>query len=82
MSYYPDGKREIMPESDFVLVDRCFQAGDFVKRSIDDVRSGIVERISVKAKLAHVISGEMVDGWKTIEDVDPTGEIDVGDYVV
>lgn len=36
--------REILPESKLTLLDRMYQPGDLLKRSIDDVRSGIVTR--------------------------------------
>jgi ubiquitin-conjugating enzyme E2 O len=82
VSFFPSGRRDILLESEFLLVDRSFQPGEFCKRSIDDVRSGVIEKTHVKARLAHAISGEILDGWKTLDDVDPTGEADVGDYVV
>ena len=36
--------REILSESQLTLLDRMYQPGDLLKRSIDDVRSGIVTR--------------------------------------
>lgn len=36
--------REILPESKLMLLDRMYQPGDLLKRSVDDVRSGIVTR--------------------------------------
>jgi len=46
------------------------------------MRSGVVTRVHVQAQLAHAISGEPVEGWKTSKDLlhKPDGE--VGDYVV
>lgn len=40
-------QREILPESKLELLDRMYQPGDLLKRSIDDVRSGIVTRYAV-----------------------------------
>ena len=37
-------QREILPESRLILLDRMYQPGDLLKRSIDDVRSGVVTR--------------------------------------
>lgn len=44
VSFYPQGAREILPESELNLVDRVYQPGDLLKKSIDDVRAGIVTR--------------------------------------
>ena len=50
VSFYPTNggpdhhHREILPEAKLTLVDRMYQPGDFLKRSIDDVRSGVVTR--------------------------------------
>ncbi|TFK30803.1 hypothetical protein FA15DRAFT_662855 [Coprinopsis marcescibilis] len=74
--------REIIDESEVILIDRGLQIGDFCKRSVDDVRSGVVTDVKVKARLAHVISGEVVEGWKTNEDLLEKQGADVGDYVI
>ena len=42
MSYFPRPVREIISEDKLTLVDRMYQPGDLLKRSVDDVRSGIV----------------------------------------
>ena len=42
MSYFPRPVREIITEDKLTLVDRMYQPGDLLKRSVDDVRSGIV----------------------------------------
>jgi ubiquitin-conjugating enzyme E2 O len=81
VSFFPSGRREILPESDFILVDRSFQPGDFCKRSIDDVRSGVITAIEVKGILEHAISGSPVEGWKSMEDLEIRKEADIGDYV-
>lgn len=47
VSYFPRPLREILPESQLTLVDRMYQPGDLLKRSIDDVVSGVVTRYVV-----------------------------------
>ena len=42
MSYFPRPVREIISEDKLTLVDRMYQPGDLLKRSVDDVRSGMV----------------------------------------
>ena len=42
VSYFPRPIREIIEEDKLTLVDRMYQPGDLLKRSVDDVRSGIV----------------------------------------
>lgn len=37
-------QREILSEPKLTLLDRMYQPGDLLKRSVDDVRSGIVTR--------------------------------------
>ena len=44
VSYFPRPVREIISEDKLDLVDRMYQPGDLLKRSVDDVRSGIVTR--------------------------------------
>jgi ubiquitin-conjugating enzyme E2 O len=81
VSWFETGTREILFESKLTLVDRLFQPGDFVKRSIDDVRSGVVTSIDVKGKLVHSISQEPVEGWKGLSDLGGETEVFMGDYV-
>jgi ubiquitin-conjugating enzyme E2 O len=81
VSWFESGLREILPETSLVLVDRLFQPGDFVKRAIDDVRSGVVTSIDVKAKLVHSITGEPLEGWKSLGDLGGETEVFMGDYV-
>jgi ubiquitin-conjugating enzyme E2 O len=82
VSFLTDGgEREILPESELKLVDRTLQPGDFCKRSIDDVRSGVVTGVQVQGRVEHVISGESV-GWKTLDDIEHRVEAEIGDYVV
>ena len=42
VSYFPRPSREIVPEAQLDLVDRNYQPGDLLKRSVDDVVSGVV----------------------------------------
>jgi ubiquitin-conjugating enzyme E2 O len=82
VSFFPNGVRDILPESNFVLVDRSFQPGDLCKRSIDDVHSGVVTSVEVKARLAHAISDEPVEGWKSVDQFERSTMAEVGDYVL
>jgi len=82
VSFFPTGIREILPESDFTLVDRSFQPGDYCKRSVDDVRSGVVTSIDVMASLAHAISNVPVQSWVNIKDLEHDVDVDVGQYVL
>jgi ubiquitin-conjugating enzyme E2 O len=82
VSFFPSGRREILPESEFTLVDRTFQVGDYCKRSVDDVCSGIVTSVNVKGRLVHAISGVPVEGWISKQEFDARTEPEIGDYVV
>ncbi|KAI6108452.1 hypothetical protein EDD16DRAFT_82091 [Pisolithus croceorrhizus] len=82
VSFFPGGVREIVSEADYTLVDRTFQTGDYCKRSIDDVCSGVVVGTNVQAKLVHAITGEPVEGWKDVKDLRHSTSINGGDYVV
>jgi ubiquitin-conjugating enzyme E2 O len=76
------GEREILPESDLRLIDRTVPPGDFCKRSIDDVRSGVVINARVKGRIEHVISGERIAGWRTLDELESRTDAEIGDYVV
>lgn len=82
VSFFPDGIRDILPESTFSLVDRNFQPGDLCKRSIDDVSSGIITSVETKVRLAHAITGEHIDGWKGLEDLVKSTTAEIQDYVL
>lgn len=83
VSFLSDGgTREILPESQIKLVDRTLQAGDFCKRSIDDLRSGVVTNVRTRARLEHVINSESVAGWRSADDVLQRRDAELGDYVV
>ncbi|KAJ7102087.1 hypothetical protein B0H15DRAFT_813134 [Mycena belliarum] len=73
--------RQILPEADLVLVDRAFHPGDFCKRSVDDLRSGVVTRTRVNGRCEHVVSGERLEGWTTLEELSDRTYAEVGDYV-
>jgi len=74
--------RQILPESDLRLVDRTLQPGDYCKRSVDDVRSGVITNASVMGHLAHAISAVPVsDGWRAVNDLEDKRDADIGDYI-
>ncbi|THH08339.1 hypothetical protein EW145_g2772 [Phellinidium pouzarii] len=81
VSFYPNNSREILPESDFKLIDRPMQAGDICKRRYEDVQSAVVTNVDVKFKVSHAVSGLELDEWKTINDVKEFDDIAVGDFV-
>lgn len=81
VSFFPTGTRQILPESSLTLVDRIFQPGDLCKKSIDDVQSGVITSVDVKARLEHAVTGESVPGWKSMSDIESPADVDVGDYV-
>jgi ubiquitin-conjugating enzyme E2 O len=81
VSWLDSGLREILPEKALQLVDRTFSAGDFCKRSVDDVQSGVVSSIEVKGRLVHAISQAPIEGWKTMADLEGATEVFLGDYV-
>jgi len=81
VSFFPNGIREILPESEFTLVDRTFQPEALCKRSIDDVLSGVITSVDVKGRLEHAISGEPVPDWKSMNDIETPADVDIGDYV-
>lgn len=74
-------KRDIVTGPNLRLVDRVLRPGDFCKRAHDDVRSGVVVDARVKGRMAHVISGEGIPGWKTMDDVEERKYFELGDYV-
>ncbi|KAI0355359.1 hypothetical protein OH77DRAFT_1403203 [Trametes cingulata] len=82
VSYFPRPVREIVSEDVLELVDRMYQPGDLLKRSVDDVRSGTVTSAHVKARLEHAVSGQPIPGWKSMDEVESAVEIDMGEYVI
>ncbi|KAF9455069.1 hypothetical protein P691DRAFT_691418 [Macrolepiota fuliginosa MF-IS2] len=82
VTFLPDHhEREVLSESELRLVDRTFVPGDICKRTVDDVRSGVVLKTSTRGRLAHVISGEEVPDWKTRNDVEESQVVVPGDFV-
>ncbi|KAH7106773.1 hypothetical protein BKA62DRAFT_631682 [Auriculariales sp. MPI-PUGE-AT-0066] len=82
VSHLPTGKREIVLEPDFVIVDRSFHVGDVCKRSVNDVRSGIVLRSEVSARLAHAITGVALKDPVPSNKLRPSVDYFVGDFVL
>ncbi|KAG5653348.1 hypothetical protein H0H81_000970 [Sphagnurus paluster] len=83
VSFLTDGgEREILPESELTLVDRTLQPGDFCKRTIDDVQSGVVTNVHVKGRVEHAISGDSVQGWRTLDQLETRVDAEIGDYVI
>ncbi len=74
-------ERGVLTESELRLVDRTIPPGEVCKRTIDDVQSGVVLNVHVKGRLAHVISGEEIPGWKTLGDLEDRQGPEIGDYV-
>ncbi|GLB35998.1 putative ubiquitin-conjugating enzyme family protein [Lyophyllum shimeji] len=82
VSFFAEGgEREILPESELRLVDRIIQPGDLCKRTIEDVQSGVVTGVHVKGRIEHAISGEPVEGWKTLDELETRVDAEIGDYV-
>ncbi|THH34055.1 hypothetical protein EUX98_g169 [Antrodiella citrinella] len=82
ISFYTKGTREILPESKLQLVDRSYQPGDLLKRSVDDVQAGVVTSIEVTGLLEHTINGQEIPGWRSTDETECDLEVDMGDYVV
>ncbi|CDO77016.1 hypothetical protein BN946_scf184380.g1 [Trametes cinnabarina] len=82
VSYFPKPIREIVSEDALELVDRLYQPGDLLKRSVDDVKSGVVTNTYVRARLEHAVNGQPIPGWKTMDEVESAVDIDMGEYVI
>jgi ubiquitin-conjugating enzyme E2 O len=76
------GEREILLEPALRLVDRTLNAGDFCKRNIDDVCSGVVTNLHVRGRVEHAITGEQVEGWWTMDDLWHKADADIGDHAI
>ncbi|KAJ7071180.1 hypothetical protein C8F01DRAFT_1109445 [Mycena amicta] len=74
--------RQILPESQLQLVDRSFHPGDFCKRAVEDTHSGVVLNARVQGRCAHVITGERIEGWVTLEQLSDRDYAEVGDLVI
>ena len=81
VSFYPNNRREILPESDFRLIDRPMQPGDICKRSYEGVQSAVVTNVDIRFKVSHAISGSRLEEWKTMDDVKEFDDITIGDFV-
>ncbi|KAF8634421.1 hypothetical protein AX15_000872 [Amanita polypyramis BW_CC] len=77
-----NGEREILPESTLRLIDRTLSAGDYCKRNVDDVCSGVVINVRVRGRVEHAITGEKVDDWWTMDDLEHEADADISDHVV
>ncbi|KZV83155.1 hypothetical protein EXIGLDRAFT_684160 [Exidia glandulosa HHB12029] len=82
VSYLPTGKREIAPEGEFQLVDRVFHTGDVCKRSVNDVRCGIVIDVEVAARLFHAVSGQPVAAPVSHSKLRSSVDYFIGDFVL
>lgn len=83
VSFLSDGnEREILPESALRLIDRSLSVGDYCKRNIDEVCSGVVTNVHVRGRVEHVVTGEAVDGWCSIADFERKRDADIGDHVI
>ena len=83
VSFLSDGdEREILPESALRLIDRTLGVGDYCKRNIDEVCSGVVTDVHVRGRVEHVITGEEVDGWWSRDDLEYKSEAEIGDHVI
>ncbi|KAF8640906.1 hypothetical protein AX17_000554 [Amanita inopinata Kibby_2008] len=83
VSFLADGgSREILPESALRLVDRTLNPGDYCKRNIDDVHSGVVTNLHVRGRIEHAITGEQVEEWWTANDLERKADAEIGDHVV
>ncbi|KAF7306777.1 Isocitrate lyase [Mycena indigotica] len=73
--------RQILPESQLRLIDRSFHPGDFCKRSVEDTYSGVVLDTRVQARCEHVMTGERIKGWVSLQDTVERNYAEVGDLV-
>lgn len=73
--------REILHENQLCLLDRVFQLGDYCKRSVEDVQSGVIIDVKVKGRFEHAISHQLIPGWFTTEDLKERTDAEIGDYV-
>jgi ubiquitin-conjugating enzyme E2 O len=62
-------------------LDRVFQLGDYCKRSFEDLQSGVIIDVKVKARFEHAISHEVVPGWFTTDDLKEKIDGEIGDLV-
>jgi ubiquitin-conjugating enzyme E2 O len=77
----PKGTSEILHENQLCLLDRVFQLGDYCKRSVEDLQSGVIIDVKVKGRFEHAISHQHTPGWFTTEDLKERTDAEIGDYV-
>ncbi|KAI5475908.1 ubiquitin-conjugating enzyme E2 O [Pseudohyphozyma bogoriensis] len=79
----PDGKREVIVESDSEIVDRGFIMGDLVRvvGAKGKAQAGIVTEMKTEIRLQRVLSGEKVDEWIESEKVVASARVARGDHV-
>ncbi|KAF8575728.1 hypothetical protein K439DRAFT_1419556 [Ramaria rubella] len=82
VSFFPSHSREILPESEFELVDRLFQPGDVCKRDLQSVKAGVIVACDVEAMLEHAVTGVPLEGWVPSSALEPANDVFVGDFVV
>lgn len=82
VNFFPSGERAILSETDFELVDRTFRRGDFCKRRVEDVQSGVIKKVDTQVRVVHAISGEPVEGWRNKEEFHLADQAEIADYVV
>ena len=81
VSFLPNHRREILKESEFVLVDRAFQPGDACKKDLKSVEAGVVISVEVEAKLEHTITGAKLEGWIPSNELEVSNDLYIGDFV-
>ena len=71
-------------ESELVLKDRDFVKGDVIKRSLDQVESGVVMQVTTEVQLENCITGQVVaDGqWVPMKKLASSLAMEPGDKVV
>lgn len=82
VSFVPTHAREILPESEFELVDRVFQPGDVCKRDLQAVKAGVIIACEIEAILEHAVTGALLPNPIPSSALEPANEIFVGDFVV
>ncbi|EST06706.1 Ubiquitin-conjugating enzyme, E2 [Kalmanozyma brasiliensis GHG001] len=80
--WYPSGKRQIVPSTDLVLVDRVFATGSTCKRSLSDAQSGVVTGATNTLKLQHLFSREEIAHPVPAEDIVKAHYLNRGDLVI
>ncbi|EJU00013.1 hypothetical protein DACRYDRAFT_23552 [Dacryopinax primogenitus] len=82
ITFFTNGQRALVSESDLILKDRAFRPGDIVKQHLTDVMSGIVTETYCEVQLEHAITKRALQGWIPMREVELDTEVGVGDYVI